>query len=1281
MSILLQQRILLELLGKRQRQLKDAPKNHQALLAYMATSVAWILSIYSDKTYAETMVSVSGFDMETYHVDLGAGQRIKITSNPENGRVSVDQENGVIYYYPDDDGGVDSYGFEVSGDEGTSMMLLLTLMGIGLAAAGIGAAGGGGGGGGGGGAAMGSADSPKPPPDEPVDYGDAPDSFQTLLGSEGPRHSIKPGIYLGNTPPDREENGIPDALANGDDITNTNDEDANDITQLILGTNGGGDPVIFYTVNNTTGEQAYLSFWVDFDGNGVFTADEQILMSVPVNNGPIEIALPADKLQQALDNETLLISRFRLSTDPEAIKTPGGYAPDGEVEDFVLHTVDYGDAPNGGIENINQVNINYQFPVKFSDMGGHHIIREGLYLGDTAPDAEIDGQPSLDSIFDDEKGAAPDDEDANDPTQIHFGIDPDTLMPVLNYSINNTTGEQAYVSLWIDADGNGNWEADEQVANAFMVNDGDISIPVSQMLFDEIIMTVENQFNVYARLRLSTEPTSIATPTGLAPDGEIEDFLLDVDLDFGDAPDDEADDSDYPVLFGSNGGRHFIEENPDLYLGDTAPDQELNGLQSDGAIGDDMDETDDEDANDPMQLNFSYDPVTDMVDINYAINNGTMDQAYLSLWIDINGDGDWDEMSEQIANAMMVSDGAIEIEMNPALYTVMQNTVDRGLDVYARFRLSTDATSIAEPSGYSHDGEIEDFLVNPLIALDYGDAPSGFSDPDLFIFPSIFEVDGARHYINSELYLGNTAPDAEVNGQPSLGAINDDLNGAAPDDEDANDTTQLFLSHDDTDTMGPYFLNYTVNNTTGDPAYVSLWVDWDGTYGFWDGNDQIATQLEVTNGAFQIPIDIAIINSITTLTAAGDDVYARIRVSTDKDSVATEFGFSPDGEVEDFVINPVFQLDFGDAPDDDGVANDYPVLLESEGARHLINPDIYLGTVAPDDEINGLQSANADGDNMDNMNDEQAIATATSYIDGSGNVHLVFDYTNNTGSDSYFSMWIDFGNNSNWTDMGDTIVSGMFVDQIDTEIDVDLGISAVDYNTLISDNTFARIRLSTDQNSVTTTQGLAPDGEVEDFMTDALPDLPVDFGDAFNGEVEVQSVVYLYGYPVLLSHDGARHAMQGDDNPQLGATGPDAEVNGLPSFPSDGDDMDESDDEDANDPMQLDFDSNDFAQPIVEYSIDNDTMRDAYVSFWIDSDASGAWETDERVANAVQVADGPFELIIPDALYNEMIVTMRGNIPVYARFRLSTDETSINDPTGFAPDGEVEDFLVNDYFM
>lgn len=79
------------------------------------------------------------------------------------------------------------------------------------------------------------------------DFGDAPDSYGTLLGSNGARHAIVPGFHLGQRL-DGEPNGQPSADATGDDA------------------NGGGyAPPVNYAV----GDQPIDLIYVDVNGDNI----------------------------------------------------------------------------------------------------------------------------------------------------------------------------------------------------------------------------------------------------------------------------------------------------------------------------------------------------------------------------------------------------------------------------------------------------------------------------------------------------------------------------------------------------------------------------------------------------------------------------------------------------------------------------------------------------------------------------------------------------------------------------------------------------------------------------------------------------------------------------------------------------------------------------------------------------------------------------------------------------------------------------------------------------
>lgn len=173
------------------------------------------------------------------------------------------------------------------------------------------------------------------------DFGDAPDSYQTTIASNGPSHGISDAVRIGASV-DRELDGAPSVAANGDDTINValNQIDDEDGVVLIRppGANLAGQYAVSLT--NTSGSQGYLQGWVDFNADGDFLdAGEQIVTDGIFGTGTaiVNFTLPAGFNINADGNSDGVLdtfSRFRYSTTPGL--GVGGAADDGEVEDNVL---------------------------------------------------------------------------------------------------------------------------------------------------------------------------------------------------------------------------------------------------------------------------------------------------------------------------------------------------------------------------------------------------------------------------------------------------------------------------------------------------------------------------------------------------------------------------------------------------------------------------------------------------------------------------------------------------------------------------------------------------------------------------------------------------------------------------------------------------------------------------------------------------------------------------------------------------------------------------------
>ncbi len=162
-------------------------------------------------------------------------------------------------------------------------------------------------------------------------------------------------------------------------------------------------------------------------------------------------------------------------------------------------------------------------------------------------------------------------------------------------------------------------------------------------------------------------------------------------FDFGDLP------NNYPTTLESNGARHSLPTygEPTVYMG-SGVSSENNGKPSTNA---NLDESDN-----GVKVNNS--PLQDKV-IDAGVTNTfkvtTHGDGFLSAWIDWNGDGDFNDVNEQIATNLDGSSGEIIF-----IATAPSSAID--ITTYARFRYSYQQD--LAPTGSAIDGEVEDYKIN-----------------------------------------------------------------------------------------------------------------------------------------------------------------------------------------------------------------------------------------------------------------------------------------------------------------------------------------------------------------------------------------------------------------------------------------------------------------------------------------------------------------------------------------------------------------------------------------
>jgi len=656
------------------------------------------------------------------------------------------------------------------------------------------------------------------------DFGDAPDpSYPTLLASNGARHTIVSGFYLGSKI-DADPDGQPNATATGDDILDINDdEDGVQFTSALVAGNTASVVV-------TAAQPGLLDAWVDFNNDGDWAdSDEHIFLTQALVAGPNLLTF---SVPQGITSSTSF-ARFRLHNNQQGISYTGS-ASSGEVEDYQIdileeENLDFGDAPD--------------YPTLLATNGARHQILSGYCLGSVI-DAESDGQPNATATGDDIAGS-------NDEDGVIFNS---PLVQGQNANITVTASLSSFsgtLDAWIDFNNDGDWaDSGEKIFNARSLTLGinNLSFPVPQ---NAAVTT-----STFARFRLSQQGG--LSYNGWAPEGEVEDYIVEIMeeqyYDFGDADDGDVT-RKYPTLLSNNGAGHILGS---TYLG-ASIDSETDGQPDTTATGDDNDGNNDDDG---VAFTTSIVPGQD---VSVSITAST--SGFLNAWIDYNQDFDWSDSNEQI-----FTDTALSAGVNNLTFQVPANIPFTPTTTIARFRFDT--TGGLSHDGIAADGEVEDYEIDILEPeKDFGDADDSAGAPgETYVgYHTFLSNGGARHTIVTGFHLGSLL-DAESEGQPSTDASGDDTNGS--DDEDG----VVF----DTDLHKGGNCRVTV--TASATGKLDAWIDFNGDGDFNEPQENIFSSIDLTSGAnalsFRVPTDASMtektfarfrFSTIGGLSPAGDD--------------------------------------------------------------------------------------------------------------------------------------------------------------------------------------------------------------------------------------------------------------------------------------------------------------------------------------------------------------------------------------------------------------------------
>jgi len=367
---------------------------------------------------------------------------------------------------------------------------------------------------------------------------------------------------------------------------------------------------------------------------------------------------------------------------------------------------------------------------------------------------------------------------------------------------------------------------------------------------------------------------------------------------------------------------------------------------------------------------------------------------------------------------------------------------------------------------YGQDTKVRNNAVTVYSCYDYGDAPSPY--------PTTNKQDGARHIVDNTFYLGQKI-DKESNGQPNSTATGDDTHGS--DDEDGVQWLQGLIPNNRT----------LIRVTASAEGYLKAWIDWNQD-GDWDDSGEVVCNSQLHKGVNDLYI---------TVPSDAKEGYSFARFRFAEDDITSFKGLINRGEVEDYRIQIIkdVEFDYGDAP------YPYKTRYKHNGARHIIDPAVYLGNGVDGDPDGIPDSLAMRDDNYDKNDDEDGVIFKGVWVPGDSAWMHILPSTN-----GYVSIWIDLDQDGLW-DNEDEKVSGFVTGGLDLQ-KTDGHVSMLDADgclaILLPENaktgfTYARCRFST--LPIDSSDGIAVDGEVEDYrieINDPL-DLPAEYGDAPEG--------------------------------------------------------------------------------------------------------------------------------------------------------------------------------------
>ena len=442
-------------------------------------------------------------------------------------------------------------------------------------------------------------------------------------------------------------------------------------------------------------------------------------------------------------------------------------------------TEDFGDAPER------------PYPTTLAANGARHKVLPGLMLGGQI-DAEADGQPDPNALGDDNSNL--DDEDG----VVFLGAIYPGAAVTVEVTLTSDLAESAKLDAWLDFGGDGSWlqPGDQIFANQTIwpgVNSLSFLVPMDAA-----------PGRTFARFRMSL--AGGLAPDGPAPDGEVEDYAVQIEeapqYDLGDAPD-SSNSFGVPMTAYPPGGPLGVRANfPTVYQAGSPPYGPLHrqplavaylgqgvSLENEADVGPDQDGGNNilpprdlpdqdwmDDAVNPWMLRLPHCRRVRMPYTVTIVNVLPNVQLFVNVWFDWNRDGDFDDVM-QCPPGISVPEWAVQnqalADLVPGVHVLTtppfrawspSPSGQADPPLWMRITLSEQKWSPAGPvegwggsgpvGGYAY-GETEDYYVVPLppefaleFSVDIG-SDGELSDPN---------IDGDERFDPGDVYWWKDVP-------------------------------------------------------------------------------------------------------------------------------------------------------------------------------------------------------------------------------------------------------------------------------------------------------------------------------------------------------------------------------------------------------------------------------------------------------------------------------------------------------------------------------------------